>query len=626
MNNERYRIVFRGEIGMGYELAEIRENLCRLTRWSEEKVDQLLQNDACIIKNDLDASTADHMLQALNNTGIICKRELIPSAAPTTFAPEPLTVKPVESLDDNCPKCGARRDGSATCASCHVVFSKVVTARTVSAPPQSSTPPPPLPVKCLVRRREDPLAIYDRKHPVRFYLEKLLLVIAGALVVRYLFHSELTLIIALILPLGFILYIGVLSAVTDRTTAELLHEHRALLPIVYTDRERGDKRIPYATYGLILSCVIVHYAFQLRSDPELLANAWYFLPRETTLWNILLSAVASLFFHADGFALWGSMFFLWLTGSTLEPRIGYGRFLALYLLSGLIAAGAGLGVQQLLAVDPLQMIGAGGAIAGLFGIFAVGFHSRIMVPTIPLVDLWTCYRLRWSSLLTIGLFVLSDLSRPLATETEPSGIIGPCILLFGFITGLTSAQLLAISNEAEAEDTLATPGMHAFAPKPATLRRRLEKTPDNPDLLVQLARTLYAEGQNNEARALYRRAIILCLSRRPNEAAAIYREFTSHDGEAFEPKLMMRLANYYLRQGDEEIAAYALRGVSDDPRATLTEREQALFQFATTLAKLGQIEEAQIMQKRFSNEFPDSPHLQRLQNIVHSAAFAGSDA
>ena len=64
MEPTRYRIVFRGEVGLGYDHNEIRQNLVQLTRWEEKKIDQLLSSSHCIIKSDLDSAAAERMLNA----------------------------------------------------------------------------------------------------------------------------------------------------------------------------------------------------------------------------------------------------------------------------------------------------------------------------------------------------------------------------------------------------------------------------------------------------------------------------------------------------------------------------------------------------------------------------------
>lgn len=73
MDTGRYRILFCGEVGLGFTPEEVRENISRLTRWDTKKIESLLASRHCIIKSDLDAATAERMLNALNHTGIICR-------------------------------------------------------------------------------------------------------------------------------------------------------------------------------------------------------------------------------------------------------------------------------------------------------------------------------------------------------------------------------------------------------------------------------------------------------------------------------------------------------------------------------------------------------------------------
>ena len=89
-----------------------------------------------------------------------------------------------------------------------------------------------------------------------------------------------------------------------------------------------------------------------------------------------LAAVASLFV-TDGFwSLVVNMLFLWLFAKSLEDTLGPGRFLALFLLCGIAAAGA----QEL--VDPetaVPSVGVAGAVAGLIGAYALLYpQGRIL--------------------------------------------------------------------------------------------------------------------------------------------------------------------------------------------------------------------------------------------------------
>jgi hypothetical protein len=95
----------------------------------------------------------------------------------------------------------------------------------------------------------------------------------------------------------------------------------------------------------------------------------------------------------------GNMWFLWIFGDNLEDRMGRGRYLAFYLLCGVIAATA----QIVATPDSMApMIGASGAIAGVLGaylllypyakvhvlIWIVIFVRIIAVPAWIMLGLW----------------------------------------------------------------------------------------------------------------------------------------------------------------------------------------------------------------------------------------------
>lgn len=638
METARYRIVYRGEVGLGYTHDEIRENLVRLTRWDAGKIDQLLASSACIVKTDLDAATAERMLNALNNTGIICRKEAIPSASPGSDSPVPATIAVVgraassgdEDAEKKCPKCGALQDGGPSCPACGLILAKFGQARTAAAASQPVSTAKVVPPQAAAwqrrsKRRDDPLAKLEEGHPLGYYLGKLLLVVAIALLARTLYKADLTLLVLLLLPLGFALYLGALSAVVERPFDEILAEHRSLLPLPFADHEGRGATLPFATYGLVLLHAVIYLFWQLRTPVEFLETSWFFPPLDSSAVNLLCSAFASLFFHASGWAFLGALFFLWIIGAPLERRIGSGSLIGLYLFGGLCAAGVGVGVQQLFSGATLPIVGAGGALAALLGVFAMCCQRRTMAIPLPFFGLdafvlGVPWQVRWSSLLIAGLFVLADLGTPAAAaESAQEGTLGLAILLGGFLSGLLAASLLGLANKAGEEEEEPPPGSQVFAAEGA-LRQRLAANPDNPDLQVQLARVLAEEKLTDEARELYRRAIISRLTSKPKEATEIYREFNLRHQEVFEPKLALRLASLYLRQGDAGMAASLLAAVSDDERATPQELEKTLYQYGVTLAKLGQLDEAYATMKRFSDTFPDSPWLPKLREVVYDAA------
>jgi membrane associated rhomboid family serine protease len=88
-------------------------------------------------------------------------------------------------------------------------------------------------------------------------------------------------------------------------------------------------------------------------------------------WRLITSA----FLHGSILHLGMNMLFLWWIGSPMEQMLGRGRFLAVYLVSGL-AGSAG----ALLLTDPGQpTVGASGAIWGLLGAALVFERQRTYV-------------------------------------------------------------------------------------------------------------------------------------------------------------------------------------------------------------------------------------------------------
>jgi len=132
-------------------------------------------------------------------------------------------------------------------------------------------------------------------------------------------------------------------------------------------RLRGPDQ-PVVTYSIIALTLVI---FLLQLIPGLgVTNALlyagvYSYPGSFEPWRM----VTSVFVHSTGFIFHVllNMYTLWIFGQILERMLGRGRFLALYLLSGVAGS---LGV--LFLASPLTpVVGASGAIFGLMGAFLV---------------------------------------------------------------------------------------------------------------------------------------------------------------------------------------------------------------------------------------------------------------
>ncbi|UCC23894.1 MAG: rhomboid family intramembrane serine protease [Gemmatimonadales bacterium] len=92
-------------------------------------------------------------------------------------------------------------------------------------------------------------------------------------------------------------------------------------------------------------------------------------------WSALLT---SIFLHGGWGHLVGNMWFLWIFGNNVEDSMGHLRFLAFYLLTGLIAAGSHVLAEPGSAIP---IVGASGAISAIMGAYLV-LYPRARVKTL----------------------------------------------------------------------------------------------------------------------------------------------------------------------------------------------------------------------------------------------------
>ena len=138
--------------------------------------------------------------------------------------------------------------------------------------------------------------------------------------------------------------------------------------------------------------------------------------------NVWVSGFVSMFLHGSLLHIAGNMWFLWIFGNNVEEAFGKLRYLAVYLVSGLIATASFVAFNQQ-ATEPL--VGASGAIAGVLGSYLVLFpRHRVMtlvavffvpVPAIFFLGFWF-----------LSQFAVADIG--IAWEAHVGGFIAGVIL------------------------------------------------------------------------------------------------------------------------------------------------------------------------------------------------------
>ena len=128
---------------------------------------------------------------------------------------------------------------------------------------------------------------------------------------------------------------------------------------------RGAPVVTYSIIGITVLVFLLQWVPGLNATAQLLFAPPYVSDVAFEPWRLL----TAVFVHSTGFIfhILLNMYTLWIFGQLLEPMLGRGRFLALYLISGLAGS---VGVV-LLAAPNTPVVGASGAIFGLMGAFLV---------------------------------------------------------------------------------------------------------------------------------------------------------------------------------------------------------------------------------------------------------------
>ena len=146
-----------------------------------------------------------------------------------------------------------------------------------------------------------------------------------------------------------------------------------------------SSRFPGVTVALIIANVIA-FLFEVKLGREAetflmdygIVPARYTDPGIAKHFNLVEQTIpifSSMFLHGGWIHLIGNMWTLWIFGDNVEDQLGRVRFIALYLIGGLVA-----GLLHIVtnASSMLPTIGASGAVAAIMGAYFRFFpHARV---------------------------------------------------------------------------------------------------------------------------------------------------------------------------------------------------------------------------------------------------------
>jgi len=219
------------------------------------------------------------------------------------------------------------------------------------------------------------------------------------------------------------------------------------------------RRFPLVAVSLIILCVMMFGVELGSSNPEQLIHMLGLVPQRA-LGGALLPWFSHMFLHGGVWHLLSNLYFLWVFGDNVEDRLGKGRFLLLYLASGL-AAGLLQSLLQHSSTTPV--VGASGAISGVMAAYAILF------PNARLVSLIWVVQIQWKTTTYLGVWLLLQM---LGAATGASNVAW-WAHIGGFAAGAAIAWQWRLGHREELTRKLQPPPPMGILPPKSDESRKL---------------------------------------------------------------------------------------------------------------------------------------------------------
>ena len=217
------------------------------------------------------------------------------------------------------------------------------------------------------------------------------------------------------------------------------------------------RRFPVLTVAIIAICCAVYFLFEhglwdlgatgnervvdYGAIPNELTHPGQ-VPDDVPWWVTIFT---SMFMHGSLLHLAGNMLFLWIFGNNIEDSMGAFRFVAFYLLGGVIALAAQVVVEP---SSTVPTVGASGAIAAVLGGYAVLYPRARVITVVFIVIFFTIIEL--PALLVLGFWILIQLflgANDLGSQAAGgSGGVAYFAHIGGFAFGVVAIKLFSIGR------------------------------------------------------------------------------------------------------------------------------------------------------------------------------------
>ena len=202
------------------------------------------------------------------------------------------------------------------------------------------------------------------------------------------------------------------------------------------DISRRPVHRPVVTISIIVINVVVFFLELAGGEP--FVEQWAVIPAHIVAGQHWITILTAMFMHAGWMHIIGNMVFLWAFGPEIEDAMGPIRYLAFYLLGGIVASVAQIAAMSSSTVPNL---GASGAIAAVMGAFLITY-PRDKIRTLLLLGWFITVTVIPASVL-IGIWFLIQLFSQVGSvvAAQAGGGVAYMAHVGGFIFGAIIAKL-----------------------------------------------------------------------------------------------------------------------------------------------------------------------------------------
>ncbi len=215
-----------------------------------------------------------------------------------------------------------------------------------------------------------------------------------------------------------------------------------MIPIRDDNPHRGSPLATYTIIGINVAVFLLEMSIPA-TEIEAFIERFAFIPgRESGggstpwLWQVA-TLFSSMFLHGGFLHLAANMWSLFIFGDNVEYRMGSGRYVAFYLLTGLAA---GLTHWITNAGSTVPTVGASGAISGVMGAYVVMFPRAQVVMLFPIFLIPFFFRI--SAWVYLGFWIVGQLVSGAGMLMAGDGAEGGGVAYWAHIGGFAAGAAL----------------------------------------------------------------------------------------------------------------------------------------------------------------------------------------